>query len=71
MLGVNLVEVVDDEAVLLDFADGGQVGVVRVLVPVGHADLPGLVPLPYGAPGHKSTIAGHNWQQPGNLGAIR
>ena len=31
MLGVDLVEVVDNEAVLLDVADRGQVRVVRVL----------------------------------------
>ena len=53
MLWVDLVEVVDHEAVLLDVADRGQVGVIRVLVPVRHADLPSLVPLPYWAPGHK------------------
>ena len=62
MLGVDLVEVVDDEPVLLDLADRGQVGVVRVLVPVRHADLTGLVPLADRAPaGHKNIIAGHNW----------
>ena len=55
MLRVDLVEVVDDEPVLLDLADRGQVGVVRVLVPVRHADLTGLVPLADGTPaGHKT-----------------
>ena len=56
VLRIDQVQVVRDEAVLLQRADAGQVGVVLVLVPVGLADEPGVVPALDGRPGELVAV---------------